>query len=185
MTARDREATEAGFGLVELLIGLVLVGVLGIAVVRTVATSQRASTNVQNTAGAMAEARTAVDRLSRQLRPARKLLAGSDSRTLVFWLDDDRDAMPDADEVHTWEVVDAGDGTAVIQSSTQADPTAVRVVARDVVLADAFTYDGAIGEARAVHIQLGFARGTAAATAEFAVDTTIALRNAPLVEVAP
>lgn len=176
--------SEAGISVIELLVGLVLVGILGMAVLSTLRTSQRAGTKAQDTARVMAEARTAVDRLSRQLRPARKLMPGSDARTLVFWLDDDRDAMPDADEVHTWEITDAGDGTASIRSWTHDDPSVVQVVARDLVPADAFTYEGALSQARSVRIQFGFARG-APTTSDFVVDTTVALRNAPLVEATP
>lgn len=168
---------EEGFTLAELLVTMTLGLLLGGLVLSSVVTSQEASLQSENTSEVMAQARVAIDRVTRDVRPARRLLPGSDARTVAIWLDRDSDGLRDVAELITYQVRDAGDGTGELVRWTEADPTAVQPVARDLVLADVFTYDGTPETVRSVDMRLQFQHGVRSIAA-LDVSTSIRLRNA-------
>lgn len=100
---RRLDADEAGLTLVELLVAVLLASVVGIGVVRTAAGSVRAERAVVDVRDAMDDARTATERIRRDVRDARRVTATA--TRLELWVDDDQDGVEETPEQIVYQLV--------------------------------------------------------------------------------
>ena len=127
---RDR---DAGFTMVELMIGLVLTALLGVVVMSSALGAQRTTENAKTNSDLMGDIRLAMERLVRELRQAGTIddvtlpTSTGDPTAITFWADFDNDGARDVDaadpEVLTYRyspatgrvtlTVDDADGGAV------------------------------------------------------------------------
>ncbi|HVW80676.1 MAG TPA: type II secretion system protein [Mycobacteriales bacterium] len=80
---RQRRNRDAGFTLTEMLVVTVLFGIVGTIVTTMSVTALRQQTRVQDRSDTLAQARTALERIDRDIRSANPLLAASPT-TLVL-----------------------------------------------------------------------------------------------------
>ena len=138
MTLGER---ESGHSLVEILIAamlsLTVIGLLSTAL----ATTHRGDAYSADQSRALAELRTATERLGKELRQAQRLYADSGPRTVRLWVDRGRDGVQHPSERVTWSVRPASGGGAQLVRSTDAEPAGV-VVATNLLGTDSFCYVG-------------------------------------------
>jgi prepilin-type N-terminal cleavage/methylation domain-containing protein len=79
MTALDPAPDDAGFTLVELMVAILLLSILMTGVLASVMSTSGALDNVRATSDITGEARVAMERMSRELRQAERLLAATPS----------------------------------------------------------------------------------------------------------
>ena len=153
---------QAGFTLVELLIVLVLVGIVGSICLIAFTSGSEALGRTDDDAQGQQDLRIVTERLSRDIRGARGVSAGSGPTTLKIWIDFNADYVQTADETITWQLAtNPGDpkhfnvqrmtgtgqnvtiGQALVSgiafSYDTADPTKARVVTVTM------TYDAIVG----------------------------------------
>jgi prepilin-type N-terminal cleavage/methylation domain-containing protein len=168
---------EHGFTLVELLV-TIAIGLTVLGAVMTMATSslqtQRFSTDM---AGAMDEARFAVEWMRRDIRQAQRVLDSSTATSLTIWVDRDQDRLRTPQEVITYRLVTV-DGATRLERATAADPTG-RVVARQLESGTVFTYTPAPPDTQVVAVSLTARPVSPAARSgtEMTVSDRIRIRN--------
>jgi Tfp pilus assembly protein FimT len=141
MTMRSRSRSdERGFTLAELLVGMTLAMVVTSLLAAGVATIYRGHRYTRQDSDSLGALRAAVGRLEKELRQSRKAYPSSTATKLGFWVDYDNDGIQDLSERITWEVVAAGT-TANLTRTTAAVGATTAIVARNLVYADAFTYN--------------------------------------------
>lgn len=121
-----------GFSLVEVIVSMLVMSILGLAVVATVSSVARASTESTNRITATTRAQNLADRLSKSLRAAHLMpdavpasaFTYADARHVTFYTDEG-----DASGPRLVDVTVAGTGTTAQESMTQVTrvPTAVGV----------------------------------------------------------
>jgi prepilin-type N-terminal cleavage/methylation domain-containing protein len=170
---RREAASEHGFTLVELLITIVIMGVIGTSITSVVISTARVEHNQATLQEVVDDGRISLQRIRRELRAARRVHEDSDSDSLRFWVDQDQDQIPTADEEQCYVVEPIGPGQWQISGWTHAvDPSDCvagasvpagatrRVVARTLVDSEPFVaYDPVPGgpadpATREVSIQL-------------------------------
>lgn len=139
-----RSRDDAGFTLAELLVAMVLAGILGTLAVYAFASANETFRLTDDEATGLADTRTVVERLGRDIRAARGVDAGATESTLVLWVDYNSDYIrsPSAqpDEIVTWSLVSQGSGSSQYNTlRSTAGGTAV-VQARTLVSDLAFCY---------------------------------------------
>lgn len=132
---------EDGVTLVELLVVMMMVGVIGIATMTVVLTMQRTTQTTNKLADVMNDGRVSLDRISKEVREARRVNAGSDADTLYFWVDENQDDIQQASELITYEVTALGNGRYQILRWTDATPATKRVIARTLLNVTVFAYE--------------------------------------------
>lgn len=119
MAAHRRRASDAGMTLIELLVTISLSTVLGIVVVFAVQNNHQVHrTTIEESTG-LADAKTVVERIGRDIRAATAVGAAATSTRLVLWTDTNGDRTQQVAEVTTWELV-AGGGTGFVLQRTQS-----------------------------------------------------------------
>ncbi len=102
---------DGGFTLIELLVAMGLFGVLSTVLLSFVLSTANTTDSVDRASTGVAEARLALERMSRELRQARAIEAAeitADSVSFTFWTDFDGDGVRDPDAVdpevltYTW-----------------------------------------------------------------------------------
>jgi Tfp pilus assembly protein PilW len=159
--------------LVTLVIGLVVLG----AVMATAVSSLQSQRFGTDMAGAMDEARFAVEWMRRDIRQAQRVEATSMATSLTIWVDRNQDRVVTADEMVTYRLV-TEDGATHLRRSTAADPTG-RVVARQLESGTVFTYAPAAPATQVVTVALTARPASPAARAgtEMTVSDRIRIRN--------
>ncbi len=156
---------DAGFTLPEMLVSMIIMGDLrhpgGLRLISVNETFRV----TDDEATGLADTRTVVERLGRDIRAARGVDAGATESTLVLWVDYNSDYIrsPSAqpDEIVTWSLVSQGSGSTQYNTlRSTAGGTAV-VQARTLVSDLAFCYqsehdrallhDSAVGRGRGGH----------------------------------
>jgi prepilin-type N-terminal cleavage/methylation domain-containing protein len=139
-----RGQSDGGFTLAELLVSMVLTGILG-----TICTYAFISANVtfrqtDDEATGLADTKTVIERLGRDIRAARGVDSGATASTLSLWIDYNSDYIRNAtsqkNEIITWSLVSQGAGSTQYNTlRSTAGGTAV-VQARTLVSNIAFCY---------------------------------------------
>lgn len=89
---------ERGFSLVELLVVIGLASLLGTAIMTVLISTIRTERFTDDLRTVMDDGRVSLARVRKELRAARKVLPGSDSTALHFWVDQDQDNDIDSGE---------------------------------------------------------------------------------------
>lgn len=168
---------EDGVTVIELSVAMGIAGVVAAVLFAAIVTLQRTEVYTEQDSRALSELRINVDRLTRDLREARRVFSGSTARSIKVWLDDDRDNVQDANERVTWAVTTvAGQGALTRDTDVVGvDPT---IVSGDIVDADAFTYTPAPPSTARVDVTLRADAEAGYSAGERTVRTRIRLRNA-------
>ena len=101
---RPAPAADRGATLVEMLIVLLILGVVVTALTGAFITTSRHLRSDEDEARGLADVRTVVERLGRDIRDARGVAPGADEHHLVLWIDYDSDYRQQASETVTWEL---------------------------------------------------------------------------------
>ena len=123
---------EDGLSVVDLLVGLILSSaVLGLT---TSALHVAAKTDVAvaESSEALAQLRTTTQRLTKEVRQARRIYSDSDEHSLHFWLDRNQDGIVDTGERIVWRLVASGTKATLVRSvddATGGVPAAVDFLA--------------------------------------------------------
>jgi len=154
---------EDGLTLVDLLIGLVLsAAVLGLTT-SALHVATKTDMAVSQSSEALAQLRTTVQRLTKEVRQARRIYSDSDERTLHFWLDRNQNSVVDTGERIIWHLEAAGVKTTLLRSVDDAQsgvPEAVDFLASESSFAYARESGGtmqAVGPQNATVVTLAFA----------------------------
>lgn len=133
MTRLPDRARDAGFTVIELMVGLVVMAILGAVLMSSALGAQRTTENAKTNSDLMGDIRLAMERMVRELRQAGTIddvtlpAAAGDPTAMTFWADFDNDGARDIDaadpEVLTYRyspatgrvtlTVDDADGSAV------------------------------------------------------------------------
>jgi prepilin-type N-terminal cleavage/methylation domain-containing protein len=117
MTALDEAPDDAGFTLVELMVAILLLSILMTGVLASVMSTSGALDNVRATSDITGEARVAMERMSRELRQAERLLAATPTS---FSLEGDFDhdgVIEDADHERVTYTFDGAAGELVLTTT--------------------------------------------------------------------
>jgi type II secretory pathway pseudopilin PulG len=102
--------SDDGTSLVELLVAIVLIGVLGAIVMTAILISNKQVRIADDEATGLADTRTVVERLGRDIRGSRGVDPGATQSNLVLWIDYSSDYVRNVtaqpNEIVTWSVVD-------------------------------------------------------------------------------
>jgi type II secretory pathway pseudopilin PulG len=139
MNTRSR-SDEKGFTLAELLIGMTLAMVVTSLLAAGAVSIYRGHRYTRQDSDSLGALRAAVGRLEKELRQSRKAYPSSTATKLGFWVDYDNDGIQDLSERVTWELVTVGT-TANLTRTTAAVGATTAIIARNLVYADAFTYN--------------------------------------------
>lgn len=131
---------EDGVTLVELLVVMVMVAIIGTSTMAVVLTMQRTTQTTNKLADVMNDGRVSLDRISKELREARRVNVGSDASELRFWVDENQDDVQQSSELITYGVQDLGNGRYQIVRWTDAAPGTARVIARTLLNQVVFAY---------------------------------------------
>lgn len=115
---------EGGFSLIELLVTVAILSVVLGAVTSVVVTTQRAEQTQSQLQTVIDDGRLSLTRIRQQLRAARRVLGTSQGDRLHFWVDQNQDSLPSADEYlcYAVEEITAGSGQYRIVRWAGADP---------------------------------------------------------------
>lgn len=171
---------EEGMTLLELLIAMAVTTVVLGIVMGGVITALRSDQQIHEDSIALEELRSAMNRMTAELREARLVYPGSDARQIRFWVDADRDAIQDAAENITWAVEGSGTNGVLTRTTDAQIAAAVAdvIMAREMVVTDTFTYSPPVPSATVVTILLTSDVALDSSGAPRTVRTKLRLRNA-------
>lgn len=179
MSPARRRAAQRGVSLIELLVVVVVGGVLAALTLSGFMTGLNSLARADDDSRGQADATIAAQRMSRDLRQARAVVAGSTASAVNLWVDADGDATRSPAESVTWRAVAAGDGTGHV-TLERLDGTGARAEVATTLVSDAlFGYDSADATAaRVVSVRLEYDAITGAYAAPKRLFLDIRLRNA-------
>lgn len=131
---------EAGISLVEMMVAIVLLGILGAIMVQGLIDNNRLGRVAADESQGLADVKTVVERLGRDVRSARSLNPGATESQLVLWVDFNSDYIKTNNEIVTWQLIkqtEEGKQYNVIRATEGGTPV---VEAKTVVSQIAFCY---------------------------------------------
>lgn len=143
----SRLKREDGVTLVELLVVMMMVAVIGSATMGVVLMMQRTTQTTNKLADVMNDGRVSLDRISKEVREARRVNAGSDEETLYFWVDENQDDIQQSSELITYHADALPNGRFQIVRWTDAAPGNKRVIAKTLLNGAVFAYEDQEGNA--------------------------------------
>lgn len=202
-----RTRGEGGFTIVELLIVILVTSVIAGAAFLMITTTYEAERFTHDMRTVMDDGRISIDRVRKDIRGARSVLAGSDAATLHFWVDQNQDHVVQTDE-NVWYCVRPIGGTTCANPSSwsgdawelvrwtespttwkegdalpRTSPASGHVAARTLLDPLVFTYlVGAAtatdpAESQVVGVKFRLDAQTARGPGELAVSASVRLRN--------
>lgn len=146
---RGARGSDVGMTLVELLVVMLILGVVGSVTSAAVLVTHKEQRLTNDESQGLADVKTVVERLGRDIRQARSIDAGATQSRLVLWIDYNsdyiRDPVGQANEIVTWQLQSQGTGTTHYNVLRQTTSTDVRVEARTLVSNISFKYYNATG----------------------------------------
>ncbi len=100
----ERADRERGFTLVELLIVVVIMGIVASAIPSVIVSTMRVESDQSELQQVIDDGRLSMTRIRQELREARRVLEGSSSDTLYFWVDGNQDAIVQPGELVCYRV---------------------------------------------------------------------------------
>ena len=140
LTRRGRLGSDVGITLIELTVTISLISVLGSVMLYGVINNSQLHRLAADESTGLADVKTVVERLGRDIRSARSVYPGATTSQLVLWIDTNSDYLISDDEIITWQLVqqtEGGEQFNVIRQTEGGDPT---VQARTLVSDIAFCY---------------------------------------------
>jgi type II secretory pathway pseudopilin PulG len=171
---RRIDRPEAGFTLVETLVATTIALLIGSLLVTTLVVAMRTEKYTAQDSEALIELRTAMDRLTKELRQARQVYGPSTGTSMEIWVDTDRDFHSDPSERITWALVTVG-SEAELRRSTSGGST--QTVALQLVPGTAFTYSPAPPSTSSVTVTLIADVQAGGHAAARTLQTQVRLRN--------
>lgn len=138
--AESRARGDAGMTLVELLVGMSLIGVLGTVMVMGIRDNQQLHRTTVDESSGLADVKTVVERLGRDIRSARSVDPAATGSRLVLWIDTNSDYLKSNDEIVTWQLVEATDSTGHYNVLRQTEGGQPKIQARTLITNLAFCY---------------------------------------------
>ena len=138
--AHARANWDAGLTLIELTVTISLISVLGSVMLYGVINNSQLHRLAADESTGLADVKTVVERLGRDIRSARGVYPGATTSELVLWIDLNSDYLISDDEIITWQLVqqtEEGEQFNVIRQTEGGDP---KVQARTLVSDIAFCY---------------------------------------------
>lgn len=140
LTRRGPLGSDVGITLIELTVTISLISVLGSVMLYGVINNSQLHRLAADESTGLADVKTVVERLGRDIRSARSVYPGATTSELVLWIDTNSDYLITDDEIITWQLVqqtEGGEQYNVIRQTEGGDPT---VQARTLVSDIAFCY---------------------------------------------
>lgn len=151
---------DQGVTLIELLMSMMLLSIVGAVVLTAVINAQRVFRISDDESRGLADVRTVVERLGRDLRNARGVETGASSSQLTLWIDSNSNYRRDSSEIITWKIVSASGSSCVtvgqcnVVRSVPSQPDVI--VARTLISDFAFTYDAPAPDTRLVTVTMRY-----------------------------
>lgn len=146
---REESASDRGLTLVELLVVMIILGVVGSITSAALLVTHKEQRLTNDESQGLADVKTVVERLGRDIRQARSIDAGATQSKLVLWIDYNsdyiRDPVNQPNEIVTWQLQSQGSGSNHYNVLRQTTSTDVRVEARTLVSNISFKYYSANG----------------------------------------
>jgi prepilin-type N-terminal cleavage/methylation domain-containing protein len=137
---RNRAQGDEGMSLVELLVGMSLIGVLGTVLVLGMQNNQKLHRTTVDESAGLADVKTVVERLGRDIRSARSVDAAASQSRLVLWIDSNSDYLKSNDEIVTWQLVQTDDSSGHYNVLRQTEGGLPKIQARTLITNLAFCY---------------------------------------------
>jgi prepilin-type N-terminal cleavage/methylation domain-containing protein len=96
--------TEQGFTLVELLIVIVIMGIVASGITSVIVSTMGVESDQRELQQVIDDGRLSLTRIRQELREARRVLEGSSSDTLYFWVDGNQNAVVESAELVCYRV---------------------------------------------------------------------------------
>lgn len=185
---RRLRRSESGFSLVELLVAMGVTAILATATVSVLVTTSRANQFQDDLRTVMDDGRISLDRIRKELRGGRRVLAGSDAHELYWWVDTDQDGVQQSSELVHYCVADVGStickdtvetGSFQLVRWTDAElQTDARTIATTLTSTDVFSgYAATVTDTRVVTIELELQVDSASQLDTVQLSTEVRLRN--------
>ena len=97
-TLFERFRGEGGFSLSELLVVITVLGIVAAGTMTVVVTTSRANVYSRELRTVMDDGRISLDRIRKELRGGRRMLAGSTAHHLYWWNDENQDGLQQLSE---------------------------------------------------------------------------------------
>jgi prepilin-type N-terminal cleavage/methylation domain-containing protein len=139
-----RAQSDGGFTLAELLVSMVLTGILGTICTFAFISANDTFRRTDDEATGLADTKTVIERLGRDIRAARGVDPGATASTLSLWIDYNSDYIRSAtgqqNEIITWSLVSQGSGSTQYNTLRSTAGGTATVQARTLVSNIAFCY---------------------------------------------
>lgn len=163
MLSRGGDLGDEGMTLVELLVVMALMSIISIVAFGALDSSTRTLGNVDDEAQGLADLKTVVERMSRDLRAARGVetpdnpdgTPGDPASALKIWIDRDSNYSDSPDEMITWRL-QAGAGEGQFDVIRVSDAGDREVVGTKLVSSIAFSYTPSVADARKVSVRMTY-----------------------------
>lgn len=164
---------EVGLTLPELLVAMSLAAVVTMLLLLAIVTISRSQRFTEQDSSTLASLRTAVDRVERDVRQARKIYTpASPASVASVWVDADRDFEEDPEERIIWTLATSGGETTLTRTTGAVATPSVTV--RDLIQSDWFSFNDE-GTVATIALQ---ADSEGALGPSRSVSTDVRLRNA-------
>jgi prepilin-type N-terminal cleavage/methylation domain-containing protein len=155
--SRFMRAAQKGFTLIELMIVVVLVGVIGAITFMAFTSGQEALGRADDDARGQQDLRITAERLTRDLRAARGVDAGSTGEKLTIWIDTNGDYRRTPAESITWRLMVNPTDSKHFDVQRVDGTGAGLTVGQALVSGIAFSYDSAdVTKARIVNVTMTY-----------------------------
>lgn len=160
MSRRWVPREDRGTTLVELLVSMVLMAVVSGVVMTAVMNTHRVFRSDDDEAQGLADVKTVVERLGRDIRDARGVDTGATNSQLTLWIDSNSNYRRENNEVVTWQILDVSGSTCTVVGhcnvvrSVQGGASVVE--ARTLISNFAFAYDIAAPATRLVTVTMQY-----------------------------
>lgn len=150
-------ALQRGFTLVEMMVVVALAAIIGTITFMAFASGQEALGRADDDSRGQQDLRTTAERLTRDLRAARGVDAGSTGDKLTVWIDSDSDYRRSPEESITWSLVVNAQDSKHFDVRRVDGTGAGYTVGQALVSGIAFTYDTAdVTKARIVTVKMTY-----------------------------
>ena len=135
-----RPAGDTGLSMIEFVITIALLSILGMVMVFGVRNNYQLQRSTQDETQGLADVRTLVERLGRDVRSSRGVYEGATESQLKLWVDTNSDYIPTSDELVTWQLAQQTQGSTQYNVIRQTEGGIPKIQSRTVISNIAFCY---------------------------------------------
>jgi len=155
-----RRTRDEGVTLAEMLVTMMLLGIVSAIVLAATLDAQKIYRSDNDESQGLADVKTVVERLGRDVRDARGVSTGATASQLTLWIDSNSNYRQDANELVTWKIVDVSGSSCTTVGHcnvVRSVPGQADVVEAHTLISNfAFTYDLAAPNTRLVTATLQY-----------------------------